>query len=63
MNGIWVAALLGQTHLGLKTDPLCPISVTRLKEPCPFTTVPHGPYNKFPDILKVKKRRNPDVHV
>jgi hypothetical protein len=25
MNGIWVRALLGPMHLGLKTGPLCPI--------------------------------------
>jgi len=43
-------------HLGLRTDPLCPMFCTKLKEPCSFTIVPDGPYTKFPDILKVQKK-------
>jgi len=44
LNGIWVRALPGPTHLGLKTGPLCPMFYTKLKEPYSFSEVPHGPY-------------------
>lgn len=34
MNSIWVRALPGPMHLGLKTGPLCPPFCVKLKEPC-----------------------------
>jgi len=43
-NGIWVLALPGPMHLGLKTGPMCPIFCTKLKEPCSASKVPDGPY-------------------
>jgi len=39
---MWVQALLGPMHLGLKTGPLCPKSYTKLKEPCAFAKAPDG---------------------
>ena len=42
-NSIWVRALPGPVHLGLKTGPLCPIFHTKLEEPCSFSKVPDGP--------------------
>ena len=44
LNRIWVRALQGPIHLGLKTGPLCPMFFTKLKEPCSFSKVPDGPY-------------------
>ena len=43
-NSMWVRALPGPMHLGLKTGPLCPIFCTKLKEPYSFNKVPDGPY-------------------
>jgi len=53
MSGIWVRTLPGPMHLGLRTDPLCPMFCAKLKEPCSFTKVPDGPY---PNILRVQKK-------
>jgi len=39
MNGIW-----GRMHLGLKTDPVCPLFYTKLKELFYFSKVPDGLY-------------------
>ena len=36
LNGIWVRALPGPMHLGLKTGPLCPVFCTKLDETCSF---------------------------
>jgi len=36
LNGVWVQALPGPMHLGLKTGPLCPMFCTKLEEPCSF---------------------------
>ena len=55
LKGIWVRALPGPMHLGLKTDPLCPKYCTNLEEPCSFSKVPDGPYTKFRDILRAQK--------
>ena len=52
---IWVWALLGQVHLGLKTGPLCPMFYTKLKEPCSFSKVTGGLYTWFSNILQVQK--------
>ena len=59
MNVIWLLALPGQLHVGLKTSPLCPMIalllwIAMLKEPCSFTTVPDGPYTWFSNNLRVK---------
>jgi len=43
LNGIWVRALLGPMHLGLKKALCAPCSVL-LEEPCSFSKVPDGPY-------------------
>jgi len=42
LNCVWVQALLGPMHLGLKTGPLCLMFCTKLKEPCSFSEVPDG---------------------
>jgi len=55
MNGIWVRALPGPMHLGLRTGSLCPMFCTKLEEPRSFSKVPDGPYISFPDILRVQK--------
>jgi len=55
MNGIWIRALPGPMHLGLTTDPLCPMFCTKLKQPCSFSKVPDGPSTEFPNILWVQK--------
>ena len=55
LNGIWVWALLGTMHLGLRTVPLCTMFCTKSEEPCSFSKVPDDPYNYFPDILRVHK--------
>ena len=34
LNGIWVQALLGPMHIGLRTGTLCPMFCTKLEEPC-----------------------------
>jgi hypothetical protein len=44
LNGIWVQALHGPMHLGLRTGPLCPMFCTKLGEPCSFSKDPDGPY-------------------
>jgi len=44
MNGIGVQALPGPMHLGLRTGLCAPCSVTKLEEPCSFSTFPDGPY-------------------
>jgi hypothetical protein len=44
LNCIWVPALPGQMHLGLKTGPLCLMLYTKSKEPCSFRKVPYDPY-------------------
>ena len=46
-NSIWVRALPGPMHLGLKTGPLCPMFCTKLKEPCSFNKVSDGPILSF----------------
>ena len=46
LNGIWVRALLGLMHLGLKTGPLCHMFCTKLKEPCSFSKVPDGVWKR-----------------
>jgi len=43
--------------LGLKAGPLCPMFCTKLKEPCPFSKVPHDPYTQFSYIVRVQKKR------
>jgi len=43
-NSLWVRALPGLMHLGLKTGPLCPVFCTKLKEPCSFNKVTDDPY-------------------
>jgi hypothetical protein len=55
LNGIWVWALPGLMHLGLRTGPLYPMFCTKLEKPCSFSKVPDGPYTYFPDILWVQK--------
>jgi len=40
LNCIWVRALPGPMHLGLKTGPLCPMFYTKLKEPFSLSEVP-----------------------
>jgi len=42
-------------HLDLKTDPLCPMFCTKLKESCSFSKVPDGHYTWFSNILRVQK--------
>ena len=37
LNGIWVGALPGLLHLGLKTGSFCPLFCTKLEEPCSFS--------------------------
>ena len=37
LNSIWVRALLGPTHLGLRTGPLYLMFYTKLVEPCSFS--------------------------
>jgi hypothetical protein len=39
-NSIWVRALLGPMHLGLKTGPLCPMFYSKLKDPSSFQMAP-----------------------
>ena len=55
LNSIWVRALPGLLHLGLKTGPLYPMFCTKLEEPCSFSKYPGGPYTYFPNILRVQK--------
>ena len=63
MNGIWVRALPGPMHLGLRTGPLCPMFCTKLQEPCSFTKVPDGSYTYFPNILRIQKGTDIDMSV
>jgi hypothetical protein len=44
-------------HVGLKETPFCPMFCTKLKEPCSFIKVPHGPYIYFPNNIWVLKER------
>ena len=44
LNGVWVQALPGPMHLGLRTGRLCPKFCIKLEEPCSFSKVPDGPY-------------------
>jgi len=55
LNSVWVWALPGLLHLGLKTSPLYPMFCTKLEEPCFFSKFPGSPYNYFPNILRVQK--------
>jgi hypothetical protein len=55
LNHIWVRALPGPLHLGLKTGPLCPMFYNKLMEPCFFSKVPNGLCTLFPNILWVQK--------
>jgi hypothetical protein len=59
----WI--LIGFVHLGFKTGPLCPMFYIKLKEPCSFNKVPHGPPPYLiPNYLRVhKKKRNPGIKV
>jgi len=57
LDGVWVRALSGPTHLGLRTGPLCPMFCTKLEESCSFNKVADGRYISFPDILRVQKER------
>ena len=54
-SSVWVQALPGPLHLGLKTGPLYPMFCTKLKEPCSFSKVPDVPHTYFPNVLRVKK--------
>ena len=47
LNGIWIRALPGPKHLGLKTGPLYPMFCTKLEEPCFLSKVPDGPILSF----------------
>ena len=47
LNGIWVRALLGPMHLGLRTGPLCPIFCTKLEEPVPLPELQVAPILSF----------------
>ena len=42
-SSIWVRALPGPMHLGLKTGPLCLMSCTKLQELCSFTNFQMAP--------------------
>jgi hypothetical protein len=43
-NVLLVYHRIDAMHLGLKEGPFCPMLCTKLKEPCSFVKVPHGPY-------------------
>jgi hypothetical protein len=58
LNCIWVQALLGLMHLGLKTGPLCPMFYTKLKEPSSFSDVADGLCIYFPNILWVQRKEH-----
>jgi hypothetical protein len=50
-------------HLDHKTDPLCPMFCTILKEPCSFSKFPDDPYTWFSNILRVLKKEPRYVHL
>ena len=62
-NSTWVRALLGLMHLGLKSDPLCPMIRCYIKGALFLYQSSRWPLYLGPQYPQGPKRQNPDMHV